>query len=428
MTSLDEETKGPHENFTITQIQPECSSVLSSHWESLVSPGWEFKIEFSRGIRILESIREEKRYIEKERQSPKSENSDDEASEKGDEEPVPVEKMSKIVYVANYLAPDSDGDYRSRTVERKEEKIQIIRSPEMQSRNSVLEEHREVYFSDRHATNLKQEMVDTIGNPVLYIHSPILLDALRAIIDFQSIPDEFRPKEWRAKSFSSDLNRARFVYPFVDLYHYREKLLGYRDVVKECHDEGYSTTCVEHIDILNEYLEGLTEIGLEDAERLASGPIPKTTFTHLWLLLKPGTDVYVREEGKLNAYVIESFVGGFNWSSRSARSGPHHVNVWNLNFDGQHLTRSVKSVAIPVFDHERNIDSLPVYPVRFHVDEDPENTLHQQLVNRGKRFVEMMRQPSFQEYSGPSKLQGIRTVSSTPYMTWPSRPLVHPVS
>ncbi|KAK6823805.1 hypothetical protein RU639_006242 [Aspergillus parasiticus] len=134
----------------------------------------------------------------------------------------------------------------------------------------------------------------------------------------------------------------------------------------------------------------LTEVGLQDAERLRSSPVPKTTFATLWLLLKPG---------------------GVKWNSWSERSGPYVVNIWNLNFDGQRLTRSVKNVYIPILDHAREINSLPLFPVQFHVDVDPQYPLYQQLVDRGKRFVEMVKRPTFQEYSGSSRMQGIRTVS-----------------
>lgn len=87
------------------------------------------------------------------------------------------------------------------------------------------------------------------------------------------------------------------------------------------------------------------------------------------------------------------------------------MNVWNLNFDGQILSRSVKEVSISIFDGQREITSLPLFPIKFHVDEDPQNPLRQKLVDRGKRFVDMVKTPTFQEYSGPSRLQGNRTVS-----------------
>jgi hypothetical protein len=219
------------------------------------------------------------------------------------------------------------------------------------------------------------------------------------------------PVEYRAKLVESDLGWGQFVYPFTDLHHYRERLLQYKEEVSEIHDNEYSATCREHIDILFEYLDNLPETGLKSAELLWKDETPRVTFSSLWLLLKSGADVFVQEEGKLNAYVIESFEGGVQWHSPFARSLPYTVNVWNLNFNGQYLGRSVRQVKIPVFDGPREINSLPLFPVQFHVEEDPQNPLREQLIERGKKFVNMVKTPTFQEYNGPSRLQGNRQVS-----------------
>jgi hypothetical protein len=414
-SSIDEEQEGPNKAFSVVKIKPEHSNILPTHWESLVSPGWEFKIEFCQDV--LSAIHRPRDDSDDSNESDSDEESD--GKEEADEpKPLALEEMSKIVYVVNYLTTDSDDDYVKQTTERLDSSEGMrskIKIPDALSPNSVLEETREIYLSDKHALGAKNNVFDTIGNPIISIHSPMLLNALKAIIDFQSIPDEFFPKEYSAKSVLSDLGRARFVFPFTDLYHYRDKLLQYGKEVCETHDSEYSTVCKEHIDILIDYLYGLPEVGLRKVEELWMAKTPKTTFPFLWLLLKAGSDVYVREEGKLNAYVLESFEGGPQWNSSNERSTPYIVNVWNLNFDGQVLTRSVQSIVIPVFDDEREITSLPLFPAHFHVDKDPLNPLRQQLVDRGKRFVKMVKSPSFQEYSGPSKLQGIRTVSKPCY-------------
>ncbi|KAF4763282.1 hypothetical protein HAV15_001590 [Penicillium sp. str.  len=363
------------ETFSITKIKPEHSNILPNHWENLVSPGWEFKLEFT--FDVLSSIRRQKRLAAEE----EAEKADKEAKETD----VAIEELSKVSYVATYLAPDSDGDYQRRNTKRLDDKTIFTKVSDVQIPNS----------------------------PVLYIHSPILLNALNAIIDCQSRPDRIPRVEYRIEGIESDLGQGRLVYPFTDLHHYRERLLQYREEVGETHDTEYTTTCQEHIDILVEYLDGLTTIGVRDAEFLWNNEVPKTTFSSLWLLLKPGTDVFVQENGKLNAYVVESFSGGVPWGSPNARSRPYIVNVWNLNFDGQILSRSVKEVTISIFDGQREITSLPLFPIKFHVDEDPQNPLRRQLVERGKRFVDMVKTPTFQEYSGPSRLQGNRTFKQT---------------
>ncbi|OQD98096.1 hypothetical protein PENSOL_c010G01044 [Penicillium solitum] len=379
------------ETFSITKIKPEHSNILPNHWENLVSPGWEFKLEFT--FDVLSSIRRQKRLAAEE----EAEKADKEAKETD----VAIEELSKVSYVATYLAPDSDGDYQRRNTKRLDDKTIFTKVSDVQIPKSVIEEHREVYCSNKYATDPEDDMFDTISSPVLYIHSPILLNALNAIIDCQSRPDRIPRVEYRIEGIESDLGQGR------------ERLLQYREEVGETHDTEYTTTCQEHIDILVEYLDGLTTIGVRDAEFLWNNEVPKTTFSSLWLLLKPGTDVFVQENGKLNAYVVESFSGGVPWGSPNARSRPYIVNVWNLNFDGQILSRSVKEVTISIFDGQREITSLPLFPIKFHVDEDPQNPLRRQLVERGKRFVDMVKTPTFQEYSGPSRLQGNRTFKQT---------------
>ncbi|KAL4767545.1 P-loop containing nucleoside triphosphate hydrolase protein [Aspergillus nidulans var. acristatus] len=239
------------------------------------------------------------------------------------------------------------------------------------------------------------ERVNSIGIPVLYIRSRILLDALGALVSFQSSPDVLTSKRgWRSRDISSSLEDGRIVYPFTDLYNYRQRLLGYREEVKETHDPEYSETCREHIDVLDRYLLEEPPIDLNKLEVMLHQTNPKVTFASICFLLKPGSDVYVREHGNLAAYVSLARV--------------YRVYVWNLNFDGRVLTRSVKKVTIAVFDGEREIRELPVFPAEHYSDDDPQRPLRQQLIERGRHFVQMMRKPALREYSGPSRLQGIR--------------------
>lgn len=387
--------------FSIFTVKPEHSHILPRHWEELVEPGWEFRIEFHYTWNVFDEICAAKAKNKTKVARNDTDNNDGSGNDC---------EISKIVYVAKYLVPDRDGDWMFDSNKESEEKI-AKNTSDLQIAKSILEEHREVCWDNTNPA-LKEGRIVRIGNPVLYIHSPVLLNALKAVISFQSPPDVLDVFNYmRTRALTTSFEHGRFVYPYTDLHHYRDKLLDYREGVKEAHDEEYSQTCGEHIDTLVEYLYDQPAIALKEAELMWRHETPKTTFASLWLLLKPGSDVYVNEDGKLNAYVVESCSGGIQWGSPDARPMPYCVYVWNLNFDGRVLTRSAKKVYIPVFDWEREISSLSVFPTRFHVGEDPQNPLRQQLVDRGKRFVEMVKKPTFQEYSGPSKLQGIRTVS-----------------
>ncbi|PYH96949.1 P-loop containing nucleoside triphosphate hydrolase protein [Aspergillus ellipticus CBS 707.79] len=322
-------------------------------------------------------------------------------------------KLANITYVLQYLRLDGDGDYsRDRTVES-ETKASVVEAHDhgISVAKSVLEEYRECWQESRGNTNAGEvKTTSFISDPVLHVRSSILLNALKTIIEFESPPDALLVREYGHGEVSTNLGTGRFVFPFTDLYHHRDRLLDYREEVKKYHDQSYSDACREHIDILLEYLYSQLTPNLKTVERLWSQSVPKTTFDLIWLLLKPGSDVYVHDGNQLNAYVIESFHGGVQWGSPDVWPRPYIVTVWNLNYDGQSLSRSVKDITIGVFDGEREITSLPLFPTRFYGSSDASRIQYQEkLIERGRRFVQIVRKPTYQEYSGPSRLQGIRS-------------------
>ncbi|OJJ98703.1 hypothetical protein ASPACDRAFT_1244, partial [Aspergillus aculeatus ATCC 16872] len=211
--------------------------------------------------------------------------------------------------------------------------------------------------------------------------------------------------------------------PFADLYHYKDRLLAYKTAdpsspyaaVRRRHNPEFNALCDKHIDILVRYLYAQGSIGLKAVEELWRHSVPKTTFKSLWLLFPPGSEVYVQDKGgKLNAYIVEAFeaarsseMGIFGEGQHRTFARPCEVRVWNLTFDGRYLTRSLRTIYIPVFDGERDIRTLPVHPVRFA--DDPTGVLYRNLVTRGQRYVRIMKKPTLQEFTGPSTLQGIRS-------------------
>ncbi|KAL4904347.1 hypothetical protein BDW74DRAFT_154633 [Aspergillus multicolor] len=359
-----------------------------------------------------------------------TEKSGEEAAEESGEQPAksadeeaPAEsepKTSNILYVAKFLISDKDGDLRFNSEQAFQDRPTV--APNTKDRGlpnhtaSVLEEHREfsckdsLSGSDADSAPPLRDRVDHEGLPVIRILSPFVLNALKALITFPSGPDRLERREWNASDIKDSLETGRFVYPFRDLYHIQQRLRQYREDVKESHDETYSETCGQHLDILLEYLDDqATSSILKDIPRMLGHASPKITLRTLWYLFKPGSDVYVREDGKLNAYVVESsrYSSAFSWDSDDGSLAPYRVYVWNMNFDGRHLKRSVKEISIEGFAGQREIHSLLVFPVEYQDDKD-DKALRQKLIDRGKRFVDMVKRPSLLEYTGPSKMNGIR--------------------
>jgi hypothetical protein len=123
--------------------------------------------------------------------------------------------------------------------------------------------------------------------------------------------------------------------------------------------------------------------------------------------LKPGSDVYVFENGRYGAYVIESSTGG-PFGQEYAQ--PYTIRIWNLCYDGNTISRRDRKIIISAFDGEREIQSLPLFPVKFYQDEPGKQTLREQLIMRGRMYFELSKGPAFREYSGRGLQTGTRNV------------------
>ena len=213
---------------------------------------------------------------------------------------------------------------------------------------------------------------------------------------------------------ASDFRAGRFIFPFPDLCFHFDDLLAYKNntsASRALHSKEYNEECDRHIDVLLDYLSNQPSLGLKNARSLWEQTTPMTDFGRLWLLFKPGSDVYVRERGQLNGYVVESIKG--MQKSVNARAGPLTIKVWNLDFDGENFIRTSKIITIPAFDSEREITSLPLFPTRFHIDKEGETPLREALVARGKIFIHVVKKPKYQEYAGNSSFHQGRTVRDT---------------
>lgn len=384
--SLDEELP-KDQGFEIIVVKPHESRLLPTHWEKSVRPGWEFKIELSEKWGVLAELSESKAKAKQ--------------NKLGDAE------IEEISYMVDYLKLDSVGDWVFECSEKLENKPLDPDDFQIKGPKAILEVHREAF---RRSSDSKEGIIEFVGYPSIFVKSVPLLNALKAIIEFQSEFD-LLSADFRETRRSTDLNLGRFVYPFADLWYHRERLIDYKEEMKGNHDAEYSKITAEHIDMLLGYLDEQSGTEFKETDILRAENPTKCTFNSLWMILKPGSDVYVEEQGQLNAYVIDTITGGVVWGSSESLTKPYSVNVWNLNFDGQFLSRSAKVIEIPPFSGERDITSLSIFPTQLHKDEEGETPLRDVLVERGKRFIEVVKEPTFQEYSGNGRLQGLKTVS-----------------
>lgn len=180
-----------------------------------------------------------------------------------------------------------------------------------------------------------------------------------------------------------------------------------------------SDVTLKHLDCLFEFH------GKYIAERQAFLRHPdcsKITFSDLWHFFKPG-DIVIASDAK-QAYKIvdvnlsphrgndrwDTFLGAREEARGSRKSKQEDVAIpcVYIHFDGTHLGPVLETFSIKKFDGEKEVTSLPIYPLRSQVLKDlvsrnlhaqQENKketidnrlaeLQRRLIERGKKYVEV---------------------------------------
>ncbi|KAI8947806.1 hypothetical protein F4801DRAFT_559359 [Xylaria longipes] len=403
VTYEDEMAKNEIDNGKYEIHTMDGDRIIRDWWDMLVQPGWRVVIR-------LDSQKGSDDGLSSDSASDsdhQSEVSQRESKGKGDN--FETLYIPKVTYTVSYHS--AIGPYRTEGPLIRsfsyDNAVVLARSYSNAEEISVLEEKVSVIVSEvrDHQEYGKSTLAhkpklfagDMVGKKSLRIHSPFLLNTLRSIIKYSSsIPS--------VRNWYCGLEHGEFPYPYMDLFHHKRDLLSSKNDTtgpRANHTSEYNAICDGHIDLLLEYLENEPVVQHKLSEDRWAKKTPTTTFAGFWLLMKPGSDVYIREGGQLNAYVVDSVSGGVHSEPRSTsdRVGSYIVRVWNLTYDGKLIRRQAKAIEIPMFDNERDILSLPVFPARFQDNKDG-GARKQQLIDRGKKVFRFAKCPTFLEYTG----------------------------
>ena len=171
-----------------------------------------------------------------------------------------------------------------------------------------------------------------------------------------------------------------------------------------------------------EYLKDnvIPKIGLA-LEKLRK-PIPTVAFDDLWLLFKPGLDVYWKFDDEDSSDVTTAAVlmatdyGNGHIDRWSLERKALTVKYWSLQSDGQTLSRNVEKKDIDQYEGERQVTSLLVYPCRYLDSEDGGKT-RKILVERGRKVYKLLRGMPSQmwcdgyHYAQPKEVVGLFSAS-----------------
>jgi hypothetical protein len=198
--------------------------------------------------------------------------------------------------------------------------------------------------------------------------------------------------------------------PYAVLIHHLDALEAYKSNHPTCHSREYMKLCNDHIDVLLGFLDKSSgdEIRLERQRHQKSPSM--ATFANLWMLFKPGQDVYIKQrEAKTpismrvgQAYEVLIF-GSKNSrqneaehiSSRGIYDRIFRVSGWGVGCKGTEMSTQNRGRNIEQFEGEKEILSLSVYPKEFHDNPHYE----QELQRRGQKYWELC-EPAYRHYDG----------------------------
>jgi hypothetical protein len=232
--------------------------------------------------------------------------------------------------------------------------------------------------------------VMSTGSTLIEIKSRAVIHAIRTVVGY-----------YPEARFTGDT--ISILEPFPLLYHYREELQAYRDDFAErdqdcCEDPNV----VADIKTLLDLFEGMCGQNVRD--ELGRHALDKPTCTHdmLWMLYKPGIDVYcdLNENKVFNGYVLRNV--DFTYTDK--RASTYELNWWNLVANNMYVgASSPMDGDIEPFTGEKEIADLWIFPCRF-MTKEKHGTTHSerqaQLVKRGEVCYNLLRGPQFASFDG----------------------------
>ena len=333
--------------------------------------------------------REDEKTIKEEE---KDENEDEKEEEEEEQEEEETTSASPVLYKVQYLSAFDD------IVFSKESKEPLgIQNTLPALGKSIIEVITKVRIlvPDRNPEAGKEprtsvKMLDT----KLKINSPAIINAFHSVIDYSAGLNILEDSDTLAEPYRT------YFYHDKELKAYRNRFhpdaIDPNVEICERNVDAY-----EHLGILQDVLfERLGKVVEAERQRHARGV---ATFDMLWLLFRPGTDVYVddHEDGEYNAFVIKTVSAGDSWGPPS----PLTIEAWNITYDGSQLGRHLKIFYQPVYEGEKEISSLEVFPCEFWKEQfkEGENTkpLRLKLEERGKMFFKLA-QRQCMDYDGAS--------------------------
>jgi hypothetical protein len=183
--------------------------------------------------------------------------------------------------------------------------------------------------------------------------------------------------------------------PFMPLVHYMKELEKYKTNHPQGHDEDFIFITNSHIDVLLGFLDQRLgqELRLERERHLQKPPV--ATYEFLWLLFRPGDEIFVRTPNKEE-------------EDDSAERHPYRLAmmqhtpkgssflIWRIDMLSTQLAPYEEPRFVRSFEGEKEISFLAICPPAFLPNY---SQAREKFIARGMKFVSLF-DPSYMEHSG----------------------------
>ncbi|KDN64254.1 putative ATPase [Colletotrichum sublineola] len=216
------------------------------------------------------------------------------------------------------------------------------------------------------------------GNAYIRILSPAVCEALRCVVDYFPGIDLSKQVIDVPEPFTI------FVFYEAQLTEYRERL--------QFRSEDVSTACLnrfahKHIGIVQDFVRQKTSSSVEaERKRHARGYV---TFDMLWLLYRPGSEVYYDpyDVGEHDPYIVEHV----NFKLINGTTDVYFIDHWNLDANETDVgPSSCDCLTVKRFAGEKSIVSLKSYPCEYikfsdGLPQEEMQSIRDHFMERGKK-------------------------------------------
>ncbi|KAK2018532.1 P-loop containing nucleoside triphosphate hydrolase protein [Colletotrichum eremochloae] len=231
------------------------------------------------------------------------------------------------------------------------------------------------------------------GNAYIRILSPAVCEALRCVVDYFPGIDLSKQVIDVPEPFTI------FVFYEAQLTEYRERL--------QFRSEDVSTACLnrfahKHIGIVQDFVRQKTSSSVEaERKRHARGYV---TFDMLWLLYRPGSEVYYDpyDVGEHDPYIVEHV----NFKLINGTTDVYFIDHWNLDANETDVgPSSCDCLTVKRFAGEKSIVSLKSYPCEYikfsdGLPQEEVQSIRDHFMERGKKWYKMRQKAMCYQFDG----------------------------